>query len=83
MHPRNGLFAVPLRSAVSDFLCFCMNASGDAVSAYAMRVYLTGISCLRQGELPLVGNPAPDFEAEAVFDQEFIKVLLSLPKLAS
>ncbi|KAG4204827.1 hypothetical protein ERO13_A04G061100v2 [Gossypium hirsutum] len=28
-------------------------------------------------ELPLVGNPAPDFEAEAVFDQEFIKVKLS------
>ncbi|XP_077235646.1 2-Cys peroxiredoxin BAS1, chloroplastic-like [Tasmannia lanceolata] len=27
--------------------------------------------------LPLVGNPAPDFEAEAVFDQEFIKVKLS------
>jgi peroxiredoxin (alkyl hydroperoxide reductase subunit C) len=29
----------------------------------------------QQGELPLVGNKAPDFEAEAVFDQEFIKVL--------
>ncbi|XP_022983071.1 2-Cys peroxiredoxin BAS1, chloroplastic-like [Cucurbita maxima] len=28
-------------------------------------------------ELPLVGNIAPDFEAEAVFDQEFIKVKLS------
>ncbi|KAI3511992.1 hypothetical protein L1887_19154 [Cichorium endivia] len=27
--------------------------------------------------LPLVGNVAPDFEAEAVFDQEFIKVKLS------
>ncbi|KAJ0624312.1 putative peroxiredoxin [Helianthus annuus] len=27
--------------------------------------------------LPLVGNKAPDFEAEAVFDQEFIKVKLS------
>ncbi|MQM13114.1 hypothetical protein Taro_046038, partial [Colocasia esculenta] len=27
--------------------------------------------------LPLVGNTAPDFEAEAVFDQEFIKVKLS------
>ncbi|GMH26364.1 hypothetical protein Nepgr_028207 [Nepenthes gracilis] len=32
---------------------------------------------VRAGELPLVGNPAPDFEAEAVFDQEFIKVKLS------
>ncbi|CAI0462664.1 unnamed protein product [Linum tenue] len=30
-----------------------------------------------QSELPLVGNVAPDFEAEAVFDQEFIKVKLS------
>jgi peroxiredoxin (alkyl hydroperoxide reductase subunit C) len=28
-----------------------------------------------QDDLPLVGNKAPDFEAEAVFDQEFIKVL--------
>ncbi|XP_021289418.1 2-Cys peroxiredoxin BAS1, chloroplastic [Herrania umbratica] len=28
-------------------------------------------------ELPLVGNTAPDFEAEAVFDQEFITVKLS------
>ncbi|KAL0910494.1 hypothetical protein M5K25_021482 [Dendrobium thyrsiflorum] len=27
--------------------------------------------------LPLVGNPAPDFEAEAVFDQEFVQVKLS------
>lgn len=27
-----------------------------------------------QTDLPLVGNIAPDFEAEAVFDQEFIKV---------
>uniref|UniRef100_A0A7I4BPR7 Thioredoxin domain-containing protein n=1 Tax=Physcomitrium patens TaxID=3218 RepID=A0A7I4BPR7_PHYPA len=26
---------------------------------------------------PLVGNVAPDFEAEAVFDQEFIKIKLS------
>ncbi|KAF0935192.1 hypothetical protein E2562_031047 [Oryza meyeriana var. granulata] len=30
-----------------------------------------------EGDLPLVGNKAPDFEAEAVFDQEFIKVKLS------
>jgi len=27
-----------------------------------------------QGEAPLVGNIAPEFEAEAVFDQEFINV---------
>lgn len=28
-------------------------------------------------ELPLVGNVAPDFEAMAVFDQEFVKIKLS------
>ncbi|KAK6147333.1 hypothetical protein DH2020_018245 [Rehmannia glutinosa] len=28
---------------------------------------------VRASEVPLVGNTAPDFEAEAVFDQEFIK----------
>ncbi|BAS89158.1 Os04g0416400, partial [Oryza sativa Japonica Group] len=27
-----------------------------------------------EGDLPLVGNKAPDFEAEAMFDQGFIKV---------
>ncbi|XP_075488408.1 2-Cys peroxiredoxin BAS1, chloroplastic-like [Primulina tabacum] len=32
---------------------------------------------VRASELPLVGNKAPDFEAEAVFDQEFTKVKLS------
>ncbi|KAK4478803.1 hypothetical protein RD792_014302 [Penstemon davidsonii] len=32
---------------------------------------------VRASELPLVGNVAPDFEAEAVFDQEFINVKLS------
>lgn len=28
-----------------------------------------------QSDAPLVGNKAPDFEAEAVFDQEFINVI--------
>ena len=32
-----------------------------------------------QSELPLVGNTAPDFEAEAVFDQEFINVKTTSP----
>ncbi|KAF8403354.1 hypothetical protein HHK36_011456 [Tetracentron sinense] len=32
---------------------------------------------VKASELPLVGNSAPDFEAEAVFDQEFIEVKLS------
>ncbi|XP_072975451.1 2-Cys peroxiredoxin BAS1, chloroplastic-like [Typha angustifolia] len=35
------------------------------------------VNAVGEGELPLVGNLAPDFEAEAVFDQEFIKVKLS------
>eukprot|EP00252_Welwitschia_mirabilis_P027086 TRINITY_DN9166_c0_g1_i1.p1 TRINITY_DN9166_c0_g1~~TRINITY_DN9166_c0_g1_i1.p1 ORF type:complete len:284 (+),score=47.17 TRINITY_DN9166_c0_g1_i1:192-1043(+) len=35
------------------------------------------VAAAAAGELPLVGNKAPDFEAEAVFDQEFIKVKLS------
>ncbi|KAG6437185.1 hypothetical protein SASPL_102096 [Salvia splendens] len=32
---------------------------------------------VRASELPLVGNVAPDFDAEAVFDQEFVRVKLS------
>lgn len=36
--------------------------------------FLLLLSFHLQSQLPLVGNPAPDFEAEAVFDQEFIKV---------
>ncbi|KAK7284802.1 hypothetical protein RJT34_19555 [Clitoria ternatea] len=39
----------------------------------SLRTFLVRAS----SELPLVGNTAPDFEAEAVFDQEFIKVKLS------
>ncbi|KAJ7258708.1 hypothetical protein O6H91_Y410600 [Diphasiastrum complanatum] len=35
------------------------------------------VSVVASAELPLVGYKAPDFEAEAVFDQEFIKVKLS------
>ncbi|KAH7297100.1 hypothetical protein KP509_26G053500 [Ceratopteris richardii] len=35
------------------------------------------MSHLQSLEKPLVGNLAPDFEAEAVFDQEFINVKLS------
>ncbi|XP_008243649.1 PREDICTED: 2-Cys peroxiredoxin BAS1, chloroplastic [Prunus mume] len=42
--------------------------------AHSRRSFLVKASV---DELPLVGNVAPDFEAEAVFDQEFIKVKLS------
>ncbi|PPD83325.1 hypothetical protein GOBAR_DD19740 [Gossypium barbadense] len=41
------------------------------------RYYVVSALADTKSELPLVGNPAPDFEAEAVFDQEFIKVKLS------
>nr|VDD52914.1 unnamed protein product [Brassica oleracea] len=39
--------------------------------------YIGSVESLETDDLPLVGNKAPDFEAEAVFDQEFIKVKLS------
>ena len=35
-------------------------------------------SCL---QAPLVGNPAPDFTATAVFDQEFVETKLSQYKV--
>ncbi|CAL9173769.1 unnamed protein product, partial [Musa hybrid cultivar] len=38
---------------------------------------------LFKSHLPLVGNKAPDFEAEAVFDEEFIKVAECLTQLQS
>lgn len=34
-------------------------------------------SVVIRANLPLTGNPAPDFEAQAVFDQEFINLKLS------
>ncbi|KAF5750570.1 2-Cys peroxiredoxin BAS1 chloroplastic-like [Tripterygium wilfordii] len=43
-------------------------------SSHSQRNFVVKASA---GEPPLVGNVAPDFEAEAVFDQEFIKVKLS------
>ncbi|XWS43357.1 hypothetical protein CRYUN_Cryun16bG0096100 [Craigia yunnanensis] len=57
---------------------------GPLLSRVARSVSLSRASHSRKtfvvkasSELPLVGNAAPDFEAEAVFDQEFIKVKLS------
>ncbi|KAK1310482.1 hypothetical protein QJS10_CPA08g01392 [Acorus calamus] len=47
-------------------------SSRRAASSSSSRSFVVNAS-----SLPLVGNPAPDFEAEAVFDQEFIKVKLS------
>ncbi|KAG5072800.1 hypothetical protein JHK86_008011 [Glycine max] len=37
----------------------------------------TGVFVFLSSKLPLVGNTAPDFEAEAVFDLEFIKVFIT------
>ena len=43
----------------------------SSISHVSMRVR----ACVcTQNDLPLVGNKAPDFAAEAVFDQEFINV---------
>ncbi|XP_078440796.1 2-Cys peroxiredoxin BAS1, chloroplastic-like [Wolffia australiana] len=47
-------------------------SSSSLRSASAKRSFSVNAS-----KLPLVGNRAPDFEAEAVFDQEFINVKLS------
>ncbi|PKU79313.1 2-Cys peroxiredoxin BAS1, chloroplastic [Dendrobium catenatum] len=47
-------------------------------SIWASRVPRSFVAnAVSEEKLPLVGNPAPDFEAEAVFDQEFVQVKLS------
>ncbi|ESQ48881.1 hypothetical protein EUTSA_v10021326mg [Eutrema salsugineum] len=62
------------------------SASASLRSGSARRSFLSSIRSnsrrsfavkAQADDLPLVGNKAPDFEAEAVFDQEFIKVKLS------
>nr|CAA66484.2 2-Cys peroxiredoxin [Arabidopsis thaliana] len=59
------------------------SASASLRSGFARRSSLSSTSRrsfavkAQADDLPLVGNKAPDFEAEAVFDQEFIKVKLS------
>ncbi|XP_065857209.1 2-Cys peroxiredoxin BAS1, chloroplastic [Euphorbia lathyris] len=47
---------------------FSLNQSSQSRKSFVVKA---------SSELPLVGNVAPDFEAEAVFDQEFINVKLS------
>ncbi|XP_042421916.1 2-Cys peroxiredoxin BAS1, chloroplastic-like [Zingiber officinale] len=62
-----------LRSPTKGFTpCSIRFASSMRSSSrrFAAKAYL-------EGDLPLVGNKSPDFEAEAVFDQEFINVKLS------
>ncbi|XP_065008136.1 2-Cys peroxiredoxin BAS1, chloroplastic-like [Musa acuminata AAA Group] len=41
------------------------------------------VKALSESHLPLLGNKAPDFEAKAVFDEEFIKVTECLTQLQS
>ncbi|XP_072950201.1 2-Cys peroxiredoxin BAS1, chloroplastic [Typha angustifolia] len=52
-------------------------ASSRAVSSTRSEKRSFVVKASSESDLPLVGNVAPDFEAEAVFDQEFIKVKLS------
>ncbi|XP_024012510.1 2-Cys peroxiredoxin BAS1-like, chloroplastic isoform X1 [Eutrema salsugineum] len=65
------LRTLPSSSASSSSLCFRLDSITCTRSAsrrnFAVKAHID--------DLPLVGNKAPDFEAEAVFDQEFIKVL--------
>ncbi|KAI9152822.1 hypothetical protein LWI28_001731 [Acer negundo] len=56
----------PLHSRVPRSLSF--NRGSHSRKAFVVKA---------TSEAPLVGNKAPDFEAEAVFDQEFINVKLS------
>lgn len=48
--------------------------SSNWYTPFLIFAFLLLFSFHLQSQLPLVGNPAPDFEAEAVFDQEFINV---------
>ncbi|KAM6547702.1 hypothetical protein CsatB_019378 [Cannabis sativa] len=58
----------PFQSAVPKSSSLSRSSSSHARKSFVVRA---------SSELPLVGNVAPDFEAEAVFDQEFVKVKLS------
>ncbi|CAH8349672.1 unnamed protein product [Eruca vesicaria subsp. sativa] len=44
---------------------------------YILGCVTVAVIAFTSDDLPLVGNKAPDFEAEAVFDQELFKVKLS------
>lgn len=55
----------------------CCDSIRILIDCFKSLFLLWDIYVLLQSELPLVGNVAPDFEAEAVFDQEFIKVTAS------
>ncbi|KAK9755479.1 hypothetical protein RND81_01G028400 [Saponaria officinalis] len=63
-----------LRSSFFPRFSFASSSSSSRTSPSFRRSFVVRAG---QGELPLVGNAAPDFAAEAVFDQEFINVKLS------
>ncbi|WVZ09090.1 hypothetical protein V8G54_022436 [Vigna mungo] len=70
----------PLVARASNNMVILHSSSFEVVSFVLEFLFVCGriFFCKPwQLELPLVGNTAPDFEAEAVFDQEFIKVKLS------
>ncbi|MFS7908379.1 putative thioredoxin-dependent peroxiredoxin [Helianthus anomalus] len=54
----------------------CETKSDFVMNMVFFRIYTFSVKIVSfcYEALPLVGNKAPDFEAEAVFDQEFIKV---------
>ncbi|KAF3585189.1 hypothetical protein F2Q69_00031908 [Brassica cretica] len=54
-----------------------LRSQGPGRKLSQCRYFFFALVKLSDDDLPLVGNKAPDFEAEAVFDQEFIKVKLS------
>ncbi|XP_051217041.1 2-Cys peroxiredoxin BAS1, chloroplastic [Lolium perenne] len=72
--------AAPLAPHSLSFSRAPLAASRPLRLAGATRSARTSPFVARAGgvdDLPLVGNKAPDFDAEAVFDQEFINVKLS------
>ncbi|XP_010534394.1 PREDICTED: 2-Cys peroxiredoxin BAS1, chloroplastic [Tarenaya hassleriana] len=66
--PASSALRAPLRSGFTQPASLSVSRSASRRS-FVVRA--------QADDLPLVGNKAPDFDAEAVFDQEFIKVKLS------
>ncbi|ANM69556.1 2-cysteine peroxiredoxin B [Arabidopsis thaliana] len=67
---------IPSSSASSSSLCSGFSSLGSLTTNRSASRRNFAVKA-QADDLPLVGNKAPDFEAEAVFDQEFIKVKLS------
>lgn len=67
------------RVSLSSFngLSKSLRLGAPAVASRVSSARSSPRSVVIQASLPLTGNPAPDFEAQAVFDQEFINLKLS------